>query len=202
VPITSSRSKAIRRASPKTCNNSTKVCRTFFPPQLKTDTVQVCELNRSRTEARCLIPFDTTAQAVAFPFVEQAARLTRCFDSQKYPAKDIQTEYLLCSRPRATLGTGEMLQADRGHWGIETGLHLRLDVTAGEDRSRVRNRTSALNLAMIRRAVVSVAVCWIKKCPNPRKATLSGFFDHMAAKQSQKAFSLVNTRYSSALSTW
>jgi hypothetical protein len=31
---------------------------------------------------------------------------------------------------------------------------------------------------------------------------LSGFFDHMAAKQSQKAFSLVNTRYSSALSTW
>jgi len=139
---------------------------------------------------------------VAFPFVEQAARLTRCFDSQKYPAKDIQTEYLLCSRPRATLGTGEMLQADRGHWGIETGLHLRLDVTAGEDRSRVRNRTSALNLAMIRRTVVSVAVCWIKKCPNPRKATLSGFFDHMAAKQSQKAFSLVNTRYSSALSTW
>jgi hypothetical protein len=31
---------------------------------------------------------------------------------------------------------------------------------------------------------------------------LSGFFDHMAAKQSQKAFSLVNTRYSAALSTW
>jgi hypothetical protein len=34
------------------------------------------------------------------------------------------------------------------------------------------------------------------------KATLSGFFDHMAAKQSQKAFSLVTTRYSSALSSW
>jgi hypothetical protein len=139
---------------------------------------------------------------VAFPFVEQAARLTRCFDSQKHPATEIQTEYLLCSRPRAALGAWEMLRADRGYWGIETGLHLRLDVTAGEDRSRVRNRTSALNLAMIRRAVVSVAVGWIKKCPELRKATLSGFFDHMAAKQSQKAFSLVTTRYSSALSTW
>jgi hypothetical protein len=140
--------------------------------------------------------------------VEQAARLSRCCDSQKHPATEIQTEYLLCSRPRATLGAEEMLRADRGYWGIETGLHLRLDVTAGEDRSRVRHRTSALNLAMIRRAVVSVAVGWIKKCPKPRKATLSGFFffffffDHMAAKQSQKAFSLVNTRYSSALSTW
>jgi hypothetical protein len=132
--------------------------------------------------------------------VEQAARLTRCFDSQKQPAQKIDTEYLLCSRPRAALGAGEMLQADRGHWGIETGLHLRLDVTAGEDRSRVRNRTSALNLAMVRRAVVSVAVHWIRKCPNPRKATLSGFFDCMAARQSQRAFSLVTARYSSALS--
>jgi len=93
-----------------------------------------------------------------------------------------------------------MLQADRGHWGIETSLHLRLDVIAGEDRSRVRHPTSALNLAMIRRAVVSIAVSWIRKCPNPRKATLSGFFDCMAAKQSRKAFSLVTARYSIALS--
>jgi hypothetical protein len=133
--------------------------------------------------------------------VEQAARLTRCFDSQKKPAQKIETEYLLCSRPSAALGAPEMLQADRGHWGVETGLHLRLDVTAGEDRSRVRNRTSALNLAMIRRAVVSVAVFWIRRCPNPRKATMSGFFDWMAAKQSQKAFSLVTARYSTALSS-
>jgi hypothetical protein len=144
-----------------------------FPPQVKTTAAQTCERNRSRTEARCLIPLDTTAQATAFPFLEQAARLTRCCDSQKKPAQ-----------------------------GIETGLHLRLDVSAGEDRSRVRNRTSAFNLAMMRPAVISVAVCWIKQCPNPRKATLSGFFDAMSAKQSQKTFSLVTTRYSRALSCW
>ena len=41
----------------------------------------------------------------------------------------------------------QMLQADRRYWGIETGLHLRLEVIASEDRSRVRHRTSALNLA-------------------------------------------------------
>ena len=72
-----------------------------------------------------------------------------------------------------------MLQADRRYWGIETGLHLRLDVSAGEDRSRVRHRTSALNLGMMRRAVISVAVHWIRQCRNPRKATTSGFFDFM-----------------------
>lgn len=94
-----------------------------------------------------------------------------------------------------------MLEADRGYWGIETGLHLRLDVIAGEDRSRVRHRTSALNLSMIRRAVVSVAVAWIRTCTNKRQATTSGFYDAMAAKQARKAFSLVTTSNPSWLPT-
>jgi hypothetical protein len=158
-------------------------------------------LNRSRTEARCLIPFHTTGQAVDFPFVEQAARLTRCLDSPKRPAQGIETEYLVSSLPSVLLPAQSMLQADREYWGIETGFHLRLDVSAGEDRSRVRNPTSVLNLAMMRRAVVSVAVHWIRKCPNPRQATMSGFFDFMSAKQSQRAFSLVTARHSSSLST-
>jgi hypothetical protein len=152
---------------------------------------QTCELNRSRTEARCLIPFDTTATAANFPFVEQAARLTRCIDSRRYPAQGIETEYLLCSRPAALMSAEQMLQADRQYWGIETGLHLRLDVIAGEDRSRVRHRTSALNLAVIRRAAVSVAVHWIKRCRNPRHATLSGFYDFMSSNNTKKACSLV-----------
>lgn len=92
------------------------------------------------------------------------------------PRPEVETEYLLSSRPAATLPAAALLQADRGHWGIETGLHLWLDVSAGEDRSRVRYHTSSLNLAMMRRAVISVAVHWIRQCRSPRKATLSGFF--------------------------
>jgi hypothetical protein len=132
--------------------------------------------------------------------VEQAARLTRCFDSPNKPAEKIETEYLLTSLPKPKLSALQMLQADRRYWGIETGLHLRLDVSAGEDRSRVRNRTSALNLGMMRRAVISVAVHWIRQCRNPRKATTSGFFDFMAASQRKRAFSLVTARHSTSLS--
>jgi len=136
---------------------------------------------------------------VAFPFVAQAARLTRCVDSDRKPATGMDTEYLLTSRPGALMSAQQMLAYDRRHWGIETGLHLRLDVTAREDCSRVRNRTSVLNLAMMRRAVVSFAVHWIKKCPKPRKATLSGFYDFMSANQSKKAFSLITACRSSWL---
>jgi hypothetical protein len=131
--------------------------------------------------------------------VEQAARLTRCFDSRRHPAQAIQTEYLLCSRRADQISAQQMLAADRQYWGIETGLHLRLDVIAGEDRSRVRNRTSALNLAVIRRTVVSVAIYWIRRCRNPRQATLSGFYDFMAANNCRKAFSLVTVCKSSWL---
>jgi hypothetical protein len=85
----------------------------------------------------------------------------------------------------------QMLVADRNYWGIENGLHQRLDVIAGEDRSRVRHRNAALNLAVIRRAVVSVAVHWIRHCKNPRQATLSGFYDWMSAENNKKALKLV-----------
>jgi len=87
----------------------------------------------------------------------------------------------------------QMLRADRHYWGIENGLHQRLDVIAGEDRSRVRNRNAALNLAVIRRAVVSVAVHWIGHCQNPRQATLSGFYDFMSAENNKRAFKLLTT---------
>ena len=129
----------------------------------------------------------------------QAARLTRCLDSDRRPAARVETEWLLTSRPADTLSAQQMLTADRRYWGIETGLHLRLDVSAGEDRSRVRHPLSVLNLAMIRRAVVSVAGHWIQHCRNPRRATLRGFFDFMAAHHARKAFSLVTTCHSAWL---
>lgn len=92
-----------------------------------------------------------------------------------------------------------MLAADRAYWDIETGLHLRLDVSAREDFSRVRNRTSALNLGMMRRAVMSLAINWIRKCPSKRKATMSGFYDFMNTQNSKKAFSLVTVSKSAWL---
>lgn len=84
-----------------------------------------------------------------------------------------------------------MLLCDRQYWGIENGLHQRLDVIAGEDRSRVRGN-AAFNLAVIRRAVVSVAVRWIRHCKDKRLATMSGFYDSMSAQNHKKALKLVS----------
>ncbi len=142
-------------------------------------------------EARCLRRFDTTAEAVGFPAVAQAARLTRFIDRARVKEPKLEKEWLISSRPGAVFSAREMFEADRRYWGIENGLHLRLDVTGGEDRSRVRHPIAVLNLAMIRRATISLAVHWIQRCRNPRQATLQGFYDFMAAQNCKKAFSLV-----------
>jgi hypothetical protein len=65
---------------------------------------------------------------------------------------------------------------------------------AGSDLPR-----AALNLAMIRRVTLSLAVHWIGKRRNPRQAALQGFYDFMAAHNAQKALSLVTASKASWL---
>jgi predicted transposase YbfD/YdcC len=50
----------------------------------------------------------------------------------------------------------ELARAVRLHWGIENGLHWRLDMTFGEDSSRVRVRNAAQNLSRLRRLVLNL----------------------------------------------
>jgi predicted transposase YbfD/YdcC len=56
-----------------------------------------------------------------------------------------------CRDDAATLG-----RAIRTHWGIENALHWVLDVTFREDDSRVRDRTAARNLAILRRIALNL----------------------------------------------
>ena len=44
-----------------------------------------------------------------------------------------------------------MAQGVRGRWGVENGLHWRLDVQKGEDQSRLRIKHGAKNFSRPRR---------------------------------------------------
>jgi predicted transposase YbfD/YdcC len=160
--------------------------------------LQCYEINRSRPEARSLQRWEVTAAAVGFPHAQQAAELRRFVDrAQKPNAKkdpEVELEFLLTSLPASQLDVTAMLRLDREYWGIENGLHLRLDGAGQEDKSRVRSRLAAFNLCLFRRAATTFAVHWIQRQPNPRLATTQGFHDEMSAHGHRKAFSLVTTR--------
>ncbi len=51
---------------------------------------------------------------------------------------------------------GRIGRAIRAHWGIENQLHWVLDVTFGEDASRIRSGHGPENMALLRRIAVSV----------------------------------------------
>jgi hypothetical protein len=148
-------------------------------------------LNKGRTEARSVERFQVSSEQVGFPFVQQAAKLQQAIDDPSKPNASFKEFFLLTSHDPRRYDAEALLGDKRGYWGIENGSHQRLDVIALEDKSRVRTLKSAWNLAMFRRLTVSLAVHWSRKQRDPRKATLSGFYDAMKADRGRLAFNLV-----------
>jgi len=146
-------------------------------------------LNGTRHETREIETTPVNAVSVGFPFAAQAGRLSTRVE---YASGEItETSVLLItSRDQAGMSAGQMLALRREYWGIETGLHSRLDVTALEDKSRVRLRNNAIVLAVLRRLGVSLACAWMKRQSNPRRANLPGFFEAMG---NGKALDLLTT---------
>jgi hypothetical protein len=92
---------------------------------------------------------------VGFPGARLAARLETRVRRQGKWCREVV--YLLSSLTLEELQAQGMLSLKRGYWVIESRLHHCLDITLGEDRSRVRTPKAARVLGTIRRVVVSLA---------------------------------------------
>ncbi len=92
--------------------------------------------------------------------------------------KTTEMVYLISSLTLEELDAAGFLKLKRGYWVIESRLHHALDVTLGEDHSRVRNPKAAFALSLFRRVVVSFAQAWLEQCRkiNPRSRATTGKF--------------------------
>ena len=68
----------------------------------------------------------------------------------------VETEVVhgISSLPRERAGAKELLEATRGHWGIENGLHGVRDGTLREDASRIRKGSATQVMAVVRNIVI------------------------------------------------
>jgi predicted transposase YbfD/YdcC len=105
---------------------------------------------------------EVTPQKVGFPGVQTIARLRR--RTRRKGKKTTEIVYLISSLTLEELDAAGFLKLKRGYWVIESRLHHALDVTLGEDHSRVRNPRAAFALSLFRRVVVSFAQVWIDQC--------------------------------------
>ena len=109
--------------------------------------------------------------------MEQVAQLYRHIGKHKP-----ETVWLLTSRGPDRLDASQWLAANRTYWGIECGLHQRLDVSTGEDACRVRNRNAVWVLGMFRRLAVSLFAEWKSRDHKRCHTTMTDFQSYMGAE--------------------
>jgi hypothetical protein len=87
---------------------------------------------------------------------------------------------LITSAPPPRLNAIRWLELNRQGWGIESGLHQRLDVSYNDDRCRVQSDEGILVLGMFRRIANSLFMEWRQHQRRPDRVTTTNFQTLMA----------------------
>lgn len=124
-----------------------------------------------------------------FPFVEQVALLRRHL---RYHSPEMVA--LVTSLPPAELSAAQWLADNRGAWGIESGLHQRLDVSHRDDACRVRLPKAMRLMGMFRRFSISLFMQWRSQQNKPHHKTTTDFFGAMNAEHHRYAIRCLHAR--------
>lgn len=140
-------------------------------------------------EVRVLRSCAATAEQVDFPCVEQVALLRRHLRHHSP-----ETVALVTSLLPAELKAAQWLSHNRAAWGIESGLHQRLDVSHLDDQCRVRQPQSMRVIGMFRRFSNSLFMHWRSQQKKPRHKTTTDFFSALNAEHHRYAIRCLNAR--------
>jgi predicted transposase YbfD/YdcC len=143
--------------------------RSLFAPEypkpgfgkIPTDFVSAQTVNKGhgRIETRTITTSEMMNSYAAWPALAQVYRLERQFIWRRN-GKSIKTtcevEYGITSLTRQQAAPLKLLKIRRAHWGIETGLHYRRDVTFKEDATRLTVGHAAQVMASINNLVIAL----------------------------------------------
>jgi predicted transposase YbfD/YdcC len=147
------------------------------------------EINRGRRERRQLHSRPATPEQVCFPHVAQIAQMHRHIGGHRP-----ETEWMITSRAPERLDAKQWLEADRKYWGVEGGLHQRLDASLREDDCRVRNRNGVWVLGMFRRLAISLFAHWHALNAKSGHTTMTDFHTAFGAEHARRGLRLVTSR--------
>ena len=141
-------------------------------------------MNKGRLEVRTLRSSTASAETICFPFVEQIAQVSRA-TSGRAPEKT----YLITSLTPEELKARTWLKLNRAHWGIENGLHQRLDISRLDDLCRIRSRNGLWLHGMFARFANSLFAEWQSGwSPSAQKQkTTTDFASFMGAEHCRRA---------------
>ena len=128
------------------------------------------------------------AEDVGFPLVAQAARLLR----QTTGRKDEDVALVTSAGPEK-LDATQWLTVNRASWGIENGLHQRLDISQNDDRCRIRHPAGLWIMGMLRRLSNSLFMEWRgdQGKAHPEFLTTTDFQSALSEEHRRRALRLV-----------
>lgn len=116
-----------------------------------------------------------------FPHVAQVARVDRIRELSN-GKQEVETVWIITSLAADKANAARLLELVRQYWSIENGLHYRLDMSAGEDRCRVRHPVATTVLGILRRAVQGEHRGWARRQKNRRQTTCPAFLEKMGRR--------------------
>ncbi len=146
-------------------------------------------MEKGKALIRTLIAEPVTGEQVIFPLAAQTARLCRV----RADAKP-ESVCLITSRPSKEMSAQQWLRYNIDHWGIETGLHARLDASRNDDRCRLRNSKPLKLHAIFTRIANSLCCEWIFLKKNPECYTTTDFMGYMREEHDRRAISMVTAK--------
>ena len=178
-----------------------KNIRSLFAPEypkpgfgkIQTDFLTAQKVNKGhgRIETRTITTSEMLNVYAAWPGLAQVYRLQRQFQWRRngrcYRTSN-EVEFGITSLPRKQASPLRILRIRRAHWGIETGLHYRRDVTLQEDATRMTTGAMGKVIASIHNLVLAL----IRQAKFHNAAQARRWF----AAHLTKAFALLTTPFS------
>lgn len=160
-----------------------------FPPEGATTLARTHERNKSRTQTRTIRTARITPEHAGFPLAAQAARLRREVDGRA-----AETVVRITSLPPAQLSAARWLERNRQHWGIENGLHARLDGSRRDDQCRPEKSQRRVGHGIFARLANRLLMEWRCHQPKPAHKSTTDFTARMAADHARRVLLTVTAR--------
>ncbi|HSG42227.1 MAG TPA: ISAs1 family transposase [Anaerolineales bacterium] len=161
--------------------------------KIQTDFLTSQKVNKGhgRIEKRTITTSEMLNPYATWPGLAQVYRLERQFQWRRNGVcyrTSCDVEFGITSLTRAKATPERLLAIRRKHWGIETGLHYRRDVTLNEDATRMTVGNTGKVMACINNLVLAL----IRQAEFQNAAQARRYF----AAHIPKAFSLLTTPFS------
>jgi len=129
--------------------------------KIQTDFLTAQKVNKGhgRLEVRTIQTSEMLNSYSGWPGLAQVYRLERQIQwwrSGKCYRTSCEVEFGITSLSRKKASPAQLLEIRRTHWGIETGLHYRRDVTLNEDAARMTIGNTGIIMASINNLVLAL----------------------------------------------